>query len=210
MDTIIGCGLEALLHVAGFGRFGRAHVQERLLTTDATEFYATAIMTTRLGSWIMPSLKLGFDTLFPHAAATYEVTRIASPPPRPLRVFILSVLNMALVTALEVGLAFGFKYVTGTSVLPAPPTLPSRWRIITHVINLMLLRNVLADFVYRYLLHDTRTFPMLTRLHLRWAHIDSYAAGHPYVEHPLLFILRHTEHPRSSRPSPFGLISRLT
>ena len=173
-----------------------------VLTHDPITIHASSLLAIRAVLWLIPSLLfLGFDSLVPGLAASIKFAGDAGIPEwtrrggrsgayRALKLVALAVFNVLLLTAVESGITFGFRFFAGKPLFKTSTTLPLPWQIFKHLAILFTARETLTFYTHRYLLHSSG---YLTRVHGRWAHA---AGGAPsslslYADHPLPLLVLH-------------------
>ena len=98
---------------------------------------------------------------------------------------------MLLVTAVEAALSYGFVYATGDTLFRTTTTLPLPWQLFKHVVILFTAREIITYYTHRFVLHDSKRSPTLTRLHTSWGHANPCSSIQLYADHPLPLLTLH-------------------
>lgn len=168
-----------------------------VLTNDPIHIHATALLAIRTFLWLIPSLLfLAFDSLVPSLAASIKYAgnaglpswtrgkRGKNGPSRGVRLVALSVFNVVLLTGVEAGAGYAFRFFTGSPLFRTSTTLPLPWQMFKHIFALFTAREILTYYTHRHILHGSGP---LARLHTSWAHASG---GGPsslslFSDHPL-------------------------
>ncbi|RYP00230.1 hypothetical protein DL764_006566 [Monosporascus ibericus] len=153
-------------------------------------------LAVRVVFWLAPSLLfLVFDTLIPSLAESLKYYGRASLPARRrtagalLRQVLLAVVNLLLLTAVQAAVSAAAARFLRRPPFRASTALPLPWQIVKHVLALYTMREVLAYYINRLLLHGGGA---LANLHARYAHPRRGAAPYAlmlYADHPLTLLL---------------------
>ena len=169
----------------------------------AVEFLS--ILLTRIFCFVLPSaLFLGFDLSVPTAARSLKARDGALPfeaagesrpaksqTERLARIVGLALFNTVLGVLLQTGIDFLFTDLLHLrSVLKISSRLPTPWTLVLEIVKALISRGVLMYYIHRFLLHNRRNSPHLTRAHESYAHSLSNAL--PFAaayDHPAAYLL---------------------
>lgn len=169
----------------------------------AVEF--VSLLGVKLLCFILPSLTfLAFDLSVPTAAKSLKARDGALPfdaagkahpaksqPERLARIVGLAIFNTVLGVALSTAIDFAFTDLLHfRSVLKISSRLPTPWHLVLDVIKAAMMRGVLAYYVHRFLLHNRRYTPSLTKVHESYAHsLDNALPFAGAYDHPGAYLL---------------------
>lgn len=160
------------------------------MSHDAPAIHSGSLLALRVILWLAPSLLfIAFDTLLPSLAPSIKFAGNSALPRQPLRLLGVSVLNMLVVTAVEAALSMGFAYGTGKPLFRTTTTMPLPWQLFKHILILYTAREILTYYIHRFLLHDSKRSPRLTRLHKRWGHSGPCSSLQLYADHPFPLLI---------------------
>jgi len=105
-----------------------------------------------------------------------------------LSVGLITVMNQVIATGIQglVYTLFTYIFTPKYPLFNIATTLPMPWNIVKHTLMVLSLREILTYSIHRFLLHDSKHFPRLSRFH---------TVNHRYADSPCFSLKAHYAHP---------------